>query len=56
VRISARSIRRWSGGTEDENPWFFTCLPVIHTLRLTAIVFFSVTIIVIVYFVWEKIL
>jgi hypothetical protein len=33
VLISARSIRRSSGGTEDENPCFFTCLPVIDTLR-----------------------
>jgi hypothetical protein len=39
VPISARSIRRSSGGTEDENPRLFTCLPVIHTLRLIAIVF-----------------
>ncbi len=27
-------LTRSSGGTEDENPWIFTCLLVIHTLRL----------------------
>ena len=48
VPISARSIRRSSGGTEDENPWFYLFAGYSYASIDHKIVFFSVTIIVIV--------